>query len=183
MRIDEESRKLKERISKFSNEELLNMVDVSPNEYRKEALDYAKAELMRRGIQYQENRKTSDEEADSAISESKVIRRLITCKNVAQAGLLKGILAGSGIACEIRGEYLSMAAGELPFAECYPELWVVGDEDFKRAKEILDEWDSKVVSQHENWICQSCGEENEGQFNSCWRCGWVDVGCNDQPRA
>jgi hypothetical protein len=136
-----------------------------------------------RGIQFQETRETSDEEADSTISESNVIRKLITCKNVAQAGLLKGLLTGSGIACEIRGEYLSMATGELPFTECYPELWVSGDEDFNRAKEILDEWESKEVKQQESWICQGCGEENEGQFSSCWKCGWVDTGSNDQPRA
>jgi putative signal transducing protein len=179
---NEESGALEKRISKLSNEELLNMVEVEPHEYRKEALDYAKAELTVRGIQFQEARGSSDEEAGSG-SASKMMRKVKTCKNVAEAGLLKELLIGSGIACEVRGEYLSMAVGELPFAECYPGLWVVGDEDFKKAKEILDEWDSKVVSQHENWICQRCGEENEGQFSSCWSCGWVETGSNDQTRA
>jgi len=182
MSIDEESRDLKERTSKLSDEELLNMVEVEAHEYRKEALDYAKAELLVRGIQFQENRKTSDEEADSTISES-VMRKVITCKNVAQAGLLKGLLTGKGIACEIRGEYLSMASGAIPFSECYPELWVLGDEEFKRAKDILDEWQSKQIEQYESWICQGCGEENEGQFSSCWRCGRVETGSSDPPGA
>lgn len=184
MRRDEESRELKERISKLSDEALLNIVEVEPYEYRSEALDYTKAELVARGIQFQETRENSDAEADSTKNESQVMRRLITCKNVAQAGLLKGLLAGSGIACEIKGEYLSMASGELPFAECYPELWVLSDEEeFKRAKDILDEWESKVGEQLDSWICQGCGEENEGQFSSCWRCGSVETGSNDQPRA
>ena len=183
MWMDEETRELKERISKLSDEELLNMVEVEPYEYRKLALDFARAELMERGIQYQEGRKPSDEVVESTISESGVMRRVIICKNIAQAGMLKGLLEGNGIACEIKGEYLSMASGELPFAECYPELWVEGNEDFKRAKEILSEWDSKDVSQHEDWVCKKCGEENEGQFNSCWSCGWVDKEGDDQPRA
>ncbi|MGA9773123.1 MAG: DUF2007 domain-containing protein [Blastocatellia bacterium] len=173
MWIDEESGELKERISKLSDEELLNMVEVEPDEYRREALDYAKAELMVRGIRFQETQEPSDEEADSTISESNVMKKLITCKNVAEAGLLKGLLAGRGIACEIRGEYLSMASGELPFTECHPELWVVGDEEFKSAKEFLDEWQSKEGEQQASWICERCREENEGQFNSCWSCGWV----------
>lgn len=174
MSLGEEARELKERISKLSDEELLNMVEVEPHEYHKQALDYARAELMERGVQFQENLKPSDEEAGSTISESRVLRRVFICKNIAQAGMLKGLLEGNGIACEIRGEYLSMATGELPFVECYPELWVWEDEDFKRAKEILAEWDSKEVSEHGNWICKECGEENEGQFSLCWRCGWVD---------
>ena len=183
MWIDEESRELKKRISTLSDEELLNMVEVQPYEYRKQALDYAKAELMGRGIEFQENLKPSGEEAGSTISESRVLRRVIICKNIAQAGMLRGLLEGNGVACEIRGEYLSMASGELPFAECYPELWVEGGEDFRRAKEILAGWESNEVTQHENWTCQKCGEENEGQFSSCWRCGWVDKESNDQPRA
>ena len=72
-----------------------------------------------------------------------------------------------------------MASGEIPFAECYPELWVMGDEELARAREILDDWQSKEVEQQQSWTCQRCGEENEGQFSSCWRCGWVETGNND----
>lgn len=52
----------------------------------------------------------------------------------------------------------------------------MNDEDFERAKEIIDEWESKEVEHQESWICQRCGEENEGQFIACWRCGWVEAG-------
>jgi hypothetical protein len=183
MWIDEESRELKERISKLSDEELLNMVEVEPYEYRKQALDYAKAELTVRGIGFQETQETSDEEADSTISEPKVMKKLTTCVDIAQAGMLKGLLTEMGIACEIRGENLSMASGSLPPTECYPELWVESDEEFKRAKEFLEEWQSKEGEQQENWICQGCGEENEGQYHSCWNCGEVEKDSNHQPRA
>ena len=183
MRTDEESRELKERISQLPDEELLTMVEVEPHEYRKEALDYAKAELMGRGIQFQESRKPLDGEGGSTIGESRVMRKLASCTNIAQAGLLEGFLAGSGIACEIRRGSLSMALGEIPFTECYPELWVLADEEeFKRAQGILDEWRSQEVEQHDNWNCQGCGEENEGQFNSCWKCGRVETGSDNSTR-
>lgn len=180
---DEASRALHERMSGLSDEELLNIVEVEPEAYRTEALDYAKAELVARGIQFQAARQPVDQEADSTGGESPVMRKLVTCKNMAQAGLLEGLLTGSGIACEIRGEYLSMALGELPFTECYPELWVAGDEDFKRAQAVLAQWGSADDQPQASWICQGCGEENEGQFGSCWRCGRAATGSNDQPRA
>ena len=172
MRIDDESQELKLRISQLSDEELLNMVERKPHEYRKEALDHAKAELAARGIQFQESRTPSKEEpdsTDSTITETPVMRKLTTCKDASQAGLLKGVLSGIGVTCEIRGEYLSMALGRVPFTE-YPELWISSDEDFDRAKQIVEEWESKTVEQQESWICK-CGEENEGQFSSCWKCG------------
>src|SRR5713101_6617709 len=129
----DKSVELKKKIATLSVEELLNMVEVEPLEYRQEALDYAKAELMARGVEFQEASEPSDEEAGSTISNSKAMR-LMSCRNIAEAGLLKGLLAESGIACEIRGTYLSMALGELPFTECYPQLWVSGEEEFERAK-------------------------------------------------
>ena len=170
MSIDKESRELEERISKLSDEELLNMIEVEPHEYRKAALDYARAELMTRGIQFQETGEASDEEAGPTIIEPRAMKRLITCTDTARAGLLKGLLTEIGIDCEIRGESLSMASGMIPFIECLPQLWV-GEDQFSRAKEFLEEWQSKEGEQQASWICKGCGEENEGQFSSCWNCG------------
>jgi hypothetical protein len=36
--------------------------------------------------------------------------------------------------CETRNEYLSVASREIPFTECYPELWILNDEDYPRPK-------------------------------------------------
>ncbi|PYP83658.1 MAG: hypothetical protein DMF61_22575 [Blastocatellia bacterium AA13] len=174
---------LKERMSKLSDEELLNIVEVESHDYRKEALDYAKVELAARGIEFQEAQETSDEEVDSTGSEPTDMRMLVACKNIPQAGMLKELLIENGIACEVRGEYLSMALGQIPFTECYPEIWVAGDEDFERAREILDEWESQEPSPRNSWICQGCGQENEGQFGSCWNCGRVEPASDDQPQA
>jgi len=48
--MDEESLKLKDRIVRLSDDELLHMVTVDADQYREEALSYAKAELRARRI-------------------------------------------------------------------------------------------------------------------------------------
>jgi hypothetical protein len=83
---------------------------------------------------------------------------------------LKSILEQANIPCMIRNENLSTALGELPFAECSPEIWILNDEDSSRAKEIVDAWRNAEVENHDPWLCR-CGETIEGQFTSCWNCG------------
>jgi len=60
MWMDEELFELKERISRFSDEELLNIVEVDWKDYRKEALEFAKNELTRRGISFEPARKGNE---------------------------------------------------------------------------------------------------------------------------
>lgn len=88
----------------------------------------------------------------------------------AEAGLLKELLAREGVACLIRNEQLFAALGEIPFLECSPELWVVDDEVWPRARMLLDNW-FKIEENAASWTCSSCGEVLEGQFGACWQCG------------
>lgn len=93
-----------------------------------------------------------------------------TLADRAEAGLLKELLENEGVACLIRNEQLFAALGEIPFLECCPELWVVDDEVWPRAKSLLDNW-FKQEDDIASWTCLSCGEELEGQFGACWKCG------------
>src|SRR5258708_1280488 len=52
--MDEQKRELKERMSRMSDDELLNMVEVDFADYRQDALDVARAELLSRGISLDE---------------------------------------------------------------------------------------------------------------------------------
>ena len=88
-----------------------------------------------------------------------------------QAGLLKEILAQEGIECTLRNDQLSSALGEIPFVECSPELWVVDDEAYPRAKLFLDAWLKNDSSAGDHWSCPACGEDCGGQFGACWSCG------------
>src|SRR5262249_25153157 len=62
---------LKERISKLSDDQLIDMVTVSAGDYRQEALDYAKAELKYGGVTWpqpkpEEGPAEADPEAEPA---------------------------------------------------------------------------------------------------------------------
>jgi hypothetical protein len=84
--------------------------------------------------------------------------------------VVKSLLEEAKIPCAIRNEYLSMALGELAPSECSPEIWIQNDEDYQRAKEIVDAWRNAEDETHDPWVCR-CGETIEGQFTSCWKCG------------
>jgi hypothetical protein len=87
------------------------------------------------------------------------------------AGLLKELLTREGIDCLVRNEQLFSALGEIPFLECYPELWIVDDEVYPRAKLLLDGWLANDPETSVSWTCPQCGEILEGQFGACWKCG------------
>ncbi len=82
----------------------------------------------------------------------------------------KNILESEGIACRIRNDHLGSIVGEMPFTEAWPELWVVNDLDYDRAKQLV-EGTALDESPQAEWRCKKCGETNEGQFAACWNCG------------
>lgn len=87
--------------------------------------------------------------------------------------MLKGLLEKNGIENNIKRENITGLAGWLPISECLAELWIAKDEDFEKAKEILNSYlkSDNVNKSHDNWNCKQCGEEIEGQFDTCWKCG------------
>jgi hypothetical protein len=89
----------------------------------------------------------------------------------ADQDFVEGLLGEAGIPCMIRNEHLAMALGELAPSDCSPEVWILNDEDYPRAKEIVEALRNAKVETHAAWICPGCGEAIEGQFTSCWNCG------------
>lgn len=84
--------------------------------------------------------------------------------------MFKEMLGSEGIDCLVKNDRLSAALGEIPFTECFPELWVVDDEVYPRARLLLDGFLSKVIDDEPAWCCANCGEESAGQFEVCWNC-------------
>lgn len=81
------------------------------------------------------------------------------------------MLAQEGIDCLVKNDQLFSAVGELPFVECFPELWVVDDEVLPRARLLLEGWLRQDVEQIEkSWICPNCEERCGMQFELCWNC-------------
>ena len=81
----------------------------------------------------------------------------------------KNVLESEGIATSLRNEHLGSIVGEMPFVEVWPELWVINDLDYDRAKQLIAATISDESPQA-SWKCRTCGEQNEGQFAACWNC-------------
>ena len=82
---------------------------------------------------------------------------------------IKNVLTQEGIGCMVKNSELGGAVGELPPLECWPEVWVLEDDDYARARDIVaglcrDRTGGRC------WTCR-CGETLEAQFAECWRCG------------
>ena len=83
---------------------------------------------------------------------------------------IKEILEEEGIDCMIKNLNLSGAMGEIPPIECWPEIWILHDEDYNQANSIVEDLTKDSSEYQSSWICH-CGEKIEGQFTDCWNCG------------
>lgn len=85
---------------------------------------------------------------------------------------LKNILEEQGIACTVKNDHSMSLAGEVPVVECWPELWLLDDDKYPVAKEVVDDFLVHPEEQGAEWVCQECGERHGAQFTACWNCGW-----------
>jgi len=87
-----------------------------------------------------------------------------------QVGQMQSLLESHGIKTFIRNEYGCSVVGELPFVEVVPQLFVLEQNDFDKAVELLS-LDLPEQEPAKDWICPGCGAEVEGNFSRCWKCG------------
>ena len=66
------------------------------------------------------------------------MKQLFSSPDSAEVGLLKGMLDIAGIPCEIRNDAVSQV---LVGAAFYSELWVLNDDDYARAREVIADRD------------------------------------------
>lgn len=87
--------------------------------------------------------------------------------------LYRSILEQAGIPIMFRNESVTMSGITLiPIPEFYPNICVMNDGDYAKAKEILrkamnDESDDAQAGVQ----CPSCSEKNPGNFEICYACG------------
>lgn len=98
------------------------------------------------------------------------MEKLLSHQSITHVGYLRSVLEEAGIACLIKNERLSGALGEIPFIECWPELWVVDNATSRRAKSLIAAAEAEAEP-GDDWQCPNCGETVEGQFVACWQCG------------
>ncbi|HWO43797.1 MAG TPA: DUF2007 domain-containing protein [Candidatus Eisenbacteria bacterium] len=96
--------------------------------------------------------------------------RVYSSKDPLMIAHLKNVLETFDIRCVAKKFDLSSGAGELPPIECWPELWVE-ERRAAEAKTILRKTLAPIKAVRKPWRCHRCGEEIEGQFSECWKCG------------
>ncbi len=96
------------------------------------------------------------------------MKKVYTANTPVELAHAQNILDGHSIISQKRNELFAVR-GEIPFIECYPELWVVNDRDESRAQQILAQEMNREPS-GKTWRCANCGEDCEDQFTDCWSC-------------
>lgn len=99
------------------------------------------------------------------------MKKVFVSQNLVEIEVLKERLEQAGIPCTIKNQRSSSLAGEVPFAEVFPELWVVRDADNDQALELIEEQSASDIPSQDSWACAACGEHHDGQFGTCWKCG------------
>jgi hypothetical protein len=82
---------------------------------------------------------------------------------------VKNILKLNNIDSHVKNEYGQTMGGGLGLSNSLLELWLINDHEYEKAKSIIAAQSDKPTNLRP-WICDKCGEENEGNFGACWKC-------------
>ena len=94
-----------------------------------------------------------------------------TAKHPTEAHLIRGMLEAEGVRALVKGDQLYGAYGELPVL---PTVWIFDDALAMHADRLVIEFLRGSAAHkygHQRWTCAQCGENLEGQFTDCWKCG------------
>ena len=93
--------------------------------------------------------------------------------DISLVGHYQSILEANGIKTFLKNQFGTSGAGELPFIEVIPQLWVLNDAESERAELLIKSFQESAddsVQQTDNWNCASCGTAQEAVFTHCWKC-------------
>jgi rubrerythrin len=91
--------------------------------------------------------------------------------DITLVGHYKSVLESNDIATFLKNQFGTSGAGELPFVEVVPQLWVLNDDDVEQAKALIKELQTAHTPEDSQaWICINCGTPQEAAFTHCWKC-------------
>lgn len=99
------------------------------------------------------------------------MQKVYSSPSLSMVYFAKNVLASYGIESIVQGENLTSLAGEIPWTDAWAELWISDEKRAEEAREILELSLKEAEHSEETWKCPTCGEELEGQFTECWKCG------------
>jgi hypothetical protein len=80
----------------------------------------------------------------------------------------KNLLELNNIICFVKNEHYA-SGGHVGLSTIPVELWVADADDASKALTILEQ-ELGNSRQIPSWQCTNCGEENDGSFETCWKC-------------
>jgi len=101
------------------------------------------------------------------------VKQIYSARDLLDAQLLNDFISDHKIEVLIKGGLLIGAIGEIP-ADTTPSIWVLDDDDYDRAKELVAVFEARdniVPAEMGVWKCLDCDELIEPQFSQCWHCG------------
>ncbi len=96
------------------------------------------------------------------------MKRVAKANGIVEATLWHDMLTAAGIEASVQRMFLQGSVGEVPPHEAALEIWVQHEEQFVRARELIDDLRS---APQRHWFCSSCKEQIDGGFEQCWNCG------------
>lgn len=91
--------------------------------------------------------------------------------DITLVGHYQSVLESNDIATFMKNQFGTSGAGELPFVEVIPQLFILNEADAERAKALikqLDDPENRV--EQKAWQCPECQTPQEAAFTHCWKC-------------
>ena len=91
--------------------------------------------------------------------------------DITLVGHYQSVLESNDIATFMKNQFGTSGAGELPFVEVIPQLFILKDADAERAKALIKELDDPENRvEQQAWQCPECQTPQEAAFTHCWKC-------------
>ncbi|MDP2633951.1 MULTISPECIES: DUF2007 domain-containing protein [unclassified Pseudoalteromonas] len=93
---------------------------------------------------------------------------IYSAADAVEANIVKGLLLANDVNCQLLGESLQSAVGEIPIAQTEVRVQVYAIKE-RQAREILINYTQEQQSAPD-WVCPNCNEHNGSTFEMCWSC-------------
>lgn len=96
------------------------------------------------------------------------MKLVYTHENITMVTHFQNVVEQAGIATVIKNQFSAGGAGDLAMGDVWPELWVLDDDQYNIASELVSQAQAPAAAK--DWSCAVCGQENAGNFEICWQC-------------
>jgi len=100
----------------------------------------------------------------------------------ARVGMFNEMLRSEGIKTMLRNWNAVSMTTEIPIPVMYPNICVFSQEDYARARQLIEQAAASQPVGEPDWKCPQCSAMNEAEFSECWSC---QAACElpEQPRS